>query len=383
MEGASANTVLTVSNSSFLNNIVDDAGGGIYDTAPGQVTINNSTFAGNSADVGGGVGLFGSSTANINASTIAYNVCTLQGAGGSGTVNLTMTLVAANTVNDEETLPSDWDFTTTINSLKDSLLASTLSYNSVGGSGVISINSIGTNSLTNISADLVFGTIGPNPFPDLEDLGGDMLFNPLMLQPAVSSPTIDAIPANSTSLAADQRGYIRGVDVPGGKGSNKFDIGAYEYDPNIQAEDLFSEGTTKGTLSTQTSVSGFQPTSGVNGIKFTPSSSGASVTFRLPMADGGGGQGLVLHVQACPTCGTYQVAVQNEGANNPSFVTIGTQNFSASTTKNITTPEMYVTGINGLSNGFAEDDVIDVKFTLASGSKVGPMVLDFINLPFQ
>lgn len=377
VEGNSNNTVLNVSNSSFLFNNAVDAGGAIYDTASTHSTINNSTFSQNFADVGGALSLNG--TFDINASTIANNSASADGGGGSGSavLNFTLTLIAANNINYNPGLPSDWDFNSTINSLKDSLLGSSFSNDAFGGGGTIHINSIGANSILDVPTD--FGAVVN---VDAFDLGGDAIDNPPTLGINPTGPAVDAIPTNSTSLTADQRGYARGIDAPGGKGTNKWDIGAVEYDPNAQAESLVSTSTTNGTLSGVSGISGFQPSSG-KGIKFVPGATGASsVAFRLPMINGGGAQSIILHVQECPTCGKYQISIGDAGlAEPPSFVSIGTLDFSASTTKNVTTSPLSLAPFD--PSGFGEDDVIDIKFTLVSkpsGSGSGALVLDFIKM---
>jgi predicted outer membrane repeat protein len=375
VQGSASNAVLNVSNTTFQDNGAD-AGGAIYDSAPAHSIISNSTFNRNSATMGGALALFGSGTYDILGSTIAFNSASSQGGGGinTATVNFNLTLIAGNTIGGDPNFASDWDFNSVINSFTDSLVANIFSYDGTGQFSDLIIENLGVNSIINADAASVIN--GGDAFT----LGGDILAPPGALLLPPTSPAIDAIPANTSSLATDERGFARGIDVAGGVGSNKFDIGAIEYDPNLQAENVVARTITNGTLSAVSGITGFQPSSG-KGIKFVPGSSGASsVTFHLPMYNGGGAQSLTLHIQSCPTCGRYQISIGDILLPPTDFIPIGTQSFSSSTTKVVTLPAMSLAPFD--PNGFGEDDVVDIKFTLVSkpaGSN-GQMVLDFIKL---
>jgi hypothetical protein len=374
VQGSSTNAVLNVSNTTFGDNGAD-AGGAIYASVSAHSTITNSTFNGNGARSGGALALFGSGTYDIFGSTIAFNTATSQGGGGtnSATVNFNLTLIAGNTISNDA-MPSDWDAEGFISLFTDSLLGSRESFDERGGGSEIEIDNLGANSIINVDAASVIA--GSDAFT----LGGDIIAPPGALRLVANGPAVDAIPANTSSLASDERGFARGIDVAGGVGSNKFDIGAIEYDPNLQAENLVARTTTNGTLSVVSGITGFQPSSG-KGFKFVPGSSGASsVTFRLPMYNGGGAQSLTLHIQSCPTCGTYQMSIGDISLPPTNFIPIGTQSFSSSTTKVVTLPTMSLAPFD--PDGFGEDDVVDIKFTLVSkpaGSN-GQMVIDFIKL---
>lgn len=378
VEGSSSSTVLTLATSSFEGNISTSAGGAVYYSGgAAHSTLKNCTFNKNSATYGGGLALYGPGIFDIIGSTIANNFASLEGGGGTSTatVNFTLTLLAANYIDPNPDLSSDWDFNSTINRLDDSLLADTFSHDGFGNYRGIPLNSLGANSI--IDHESSFGAIVSS---DSFNLGGDIMDAPPTLRLPDTSPAIDAIPSNVTSLTTDQRGCARGIDFPNSVNSNRFDIGAVEADPNIQAETLFATSTVNGTLSMVSGISGFQPSTG-GGIKFVPGSSGASsVSFHLPMANGGGAQSIVLHVQSCPNCGTYQISVGDDLLPPVQFVSLGTQSFSSSTIKTVTLPALSLAPFE--DDGLGEDDVIDIKFTLVSkpANSNGQMVLDFISL---
>ncbi|MDP8999518.1 MAG: hypothetical protein M3O46_05345, partial [Myxococcota bacterium] len=378
--GTGTNMVLVVSNSLFDSNATTagGAGGALYYNGPAHSTINNSTFNQNSSDSGGALALFGSGIVDINGSTIANNLASGEGAGGTSTatVNFNLTLLAANAINQNPALPSDWDYHSTINSLTDSLLASQSSFGGFGDQGTISINTLGSHSILNVDAQN-----GAVVDFDSFNLGGEIFSTPGALRLPATSPAVDAIPSNTTGLATDQRGFTRGIDVPGGVGSNTFDIGAIERDPNLQAENLFARTISNGALSTVSGIAGFQPSSSRKGIKFVPGSSGASsIVFHLPMYDGGGATNLILHVQSGPGCGTYEMSIGNILLPPTNFIPIGTQSFSSSTTKVVTMPAISLAPFDQV--GFGADEVVDIKFRLVSkpANSNGQLVLDFITL---
>ena len=217
------------------------------------------------------------------------------------------------------------------------------------------------------------------------DLGGVMRDSPPMLRPNPSGLAVDALANAPSGLTTDQRGFQRGVDVPGGTGTNRFDIGAFEYDPELQAESAYISGTSNGTLS-QVSLAGFLPTLGGNtgkGIKFVPNGIGSTIQFVLPLVNGGGGTKLAFHIQSCPTCGTYRVDIKDFDPITPpaQFVSIGTSSFSSSTVKFVTTPALSLIP-NVVRPGFTleENDFLEIKFTLVSkpSNSSGEMVLDFV-----
>ena len=93
---------LTLNNTTLVNNVsTNSGGGGIYTQSGYTLALNNSTISGNSAaGNGGGLLLDSGATVNINNSTIAYN--TAQNGGGlyiksgTGTYNLRNSIVSNN-----------------------------------------------------------------------------------------------------------------------------------------------------------------------------------------------------------------------------------------------------------------------------------------------
>ncbi|MCE7698086.1 MAG: right-handed parallel beta-helix repeat-containing protein, partial [Methanobacterium paludis] len=90
---------LIVNNSTFTDNNADDEGGVIYDLSGGSLTVENSTFIGNTANYGGAISAGGGLT--VENSTFTNNTANGYGgaisAGGSSTVeNSTFTNNTAN-----------------------------------------------------------------------------------------------------------------------------------------------------------------------------------------------------------------------------------------------------------------------------------------------
>ncbi|MCP2731548.1 hypothetical protein [Limnofasciculus baicalensis] len=101
------NGQLTITNTTFANNIAERQGGGLWVGNSAPVTIDNSTFYGNRAEsidkkegLGGGIALSnGSASTNITKTTIAKNYAGFMGGGlfgGGATTKLTNTLVTDN-----------------------------------------------------------------------------------------------------------------------------------------------------------------------------------------------------------------------------------------------------------------------------------------------
>lgn len=101
------NGELTITNTTFANNIAERQGGGLWVGNSAPVTIDNSTFYGNRAEsidgkegLGGGIALSnGSVSTNITKTTIAKNYAGFMGGGlfgGGATTKLTNTLVTDN-----------------------------------------------------------------------------------------------------------------------------------------------------------------------------------------------------------------------------------------------------------------------------------------------
>jgi parallel beta-helix repeat protein len=200
---------LTINGSTFSGNSVPGGigyGGGIF-VFSGTTTINGSTFSGNSAPGGGGGGIYvQNSTLTINGSTFSGNSAPGGGYGGGIYV-----FNGANTINN-----------------------STISSNSgdaFGGGLYLS----GPSFLTNTVVAGNFATNGPDiygPFSGANNLtNGNPLLAPLgnyggptpTMPPLPGSPAIDAgLDSVTNFLATDQRGFPRRIGP-------HVDIGAVEY----------------------------------------------------------------------------------------------------------------------------------------------------------
>ena len=235
-DGAFGSAALNVSNSTFTRNSADTDGGGIqHDAYSGSATlrVSNSTFHENSAGRDGG-GLYtdgesGSATVSINHCTFSRNEADSQGGGiysftgGGGSVALEI----GNTI----------------------LKASTSGENIFNNPGTIT--SLGYN----LSDDAAAGDATTGPGGLLNQAGDQRNTDPL-LDPAglknnggltltialqATSPAVDQGKRDTISPSSkDQRGEDRPFDDPnianagGGDGS---DIGAYEADVRVTAED--------------------------------------------------------------------------------------------------------------------------------------------------
>lgn len=208
-----AGTSLNIRGSQITDNQAFDTGGGIYFAGGGASNIINSTISNNSATVGGGLALVlptGSGQFKLTASTLAFNDASSQGggvySGGVSNVLVGETIIGTNFA------PSGPDFFGTISSLTNSLLQS-------------SAQATITAQSHNVTGS------DPGFLNDFSwDAGGPFSTRVMVLAP--SSPAVDF---NSSSVQTeDQRHFPRGVDAnPGG---NRFDIGAYEHDRNLQTE---------------------------------------------------------------------------------------------------------------------------------------------------
>ena len=216
---------LVVSNSTISNNDAQIAGGGIFASDSHNLTINNSTIAGNQG--GGGGGFYAHSVAVvINQSTITDNV----GTGGEGGVFLYEGSLHVS--------------------------GSIISGNSSVYAGAEDVRTLYTNSVS--SDHSIIGTVRGTPFADdggtiystspgllvLADNGG--LTKTMALDP--TSIAIDAGPdpvASFTGNEFDQRGTPFARVVNG-----TVDIGAFE----VQADPPPTSSTSSSSTSTSTTV---------------------------------------------------------------------------------------------------------------------------------
>ena len=210
-----------IDNSAIAANIARSQSGGGILTQGSAVTINNSTITANSADNSAGGGIFNGlqSFTNVNNSTIADNVAPVgagviqqdavvaeDGSVTAGTLNLTSTIVADNSGNND--LGGD-----VINSNGNSLI----------GNG----DNVGTFNST--VSDLVGTTDNPlDPrLGELQDNSGATQTIELL----TDSSAVDA-GSNLNGLTTDQRGA--GFDRTIGAGT---DIGAFELQTARETED--------------------------------------------------------------------------------------------------------------------------------------------------
>lgn len=189
---------LTMNNSTVSGNNADDNGGGINNDWVGTVILNNNAISGNTASSGGGISNAG--TLTLNSNTVSSNTATDQWGGGGvrnlGTVTLQNTILAGNTAGNGP------DCSITSGTIGSS------GYNLIGNTSNCAFT-LTTGDLTNID-------------PKLGPLEGSPAYHPLLS----GSPAIDAgNPAGCTDhlgspLTTDQRGVPR---------VNRCDIGAYEF----------------------------------------------------------------------------------------------------------------------------------------------------------
>jgi predicted outer membrane repeat protein len=228
---------LIVIRSSVSDNFGSIEGGGIDNGAEGTLTLTSSTVSGNSASFRGG-GLFNDGPANVANSTITNNLTQWEGGGiwggGSGGLTLSRSLVSGNLASGSGGIKGDgseiYDPNETItaddyNILGHHLLSDAEAFfDFTPGASDRTLTSDGADP-TALAA--ILGPLGDN--------GGPTFTHAL----AASSPAIDFAPSADCAAATpveglDQRGEMRGVDIPGTGdegGPNLCDAGAYEAQP--------------------------------------------------------------------------------------------------------------------------------------------------------
>ena len=244
---------LTLRNITVANGLTNGYGGGVY-VEGGSLTVENSTFTGNSAAGSAG---YGGAIYNFGTSLITNSVITGNSAGNqsggianhgspslAGNLTLTNSTVSGNTSQGEGGGLVSAEYSTTV------LTSSTVTANSADGSGggirqfgngAVSLsNTIVAGNTASTSGPNLYGVITSNDYnligdvtgatftPAAHDItGADPLLGPLADNGGptwthallAGSPAIDA---GDTTLTTDQRGVTRpqfGVD----------DIGAYEW----------------------------------------------------------------------------------------------------------------------------------------------------------
>lgn len=247
-QSATGNGPLTISNSTFVDNIsianqANNAGtGGALWVWNGVVTISNSTFTGNEAIHSlnlpgsdwhrgfGGAATFGdNSSSTIVNSTFVGNHAGFVGGAIAGPVTVRNTIIANNT-----------------------------------GGNVWQIQQNCTNELTNGGHNIQFPQRLTGNWNDYECFAGQTAVNPLTGSldnyggPTETVPLLDGSPAINAAAncpATDQRGFAR---------SGACDIGAFEYGGGIIINSL------SPSLSGLNEIEAFTLT--VNGVGFSPTS---------------------------------------------------------------------------------------------------------------
>lgn len=206
--------MLTIENSTISDNSsnsgrVGAPGGGILNES-GELTINNSTISQNSAFQSGAIATRGETS--INNSTISDNQATVFAGGISGSADITSSIVADNSNNNN----------TGTNNLSGEFTS--------GGNNLIADGDGATGFTNGKNGDIVGTTENPiDPqLGELQDNGGATPTQELLAE----SPAIDA-GSNPNNLATDQRG--EGFDRTVGDGT---DIGAYEVQTIINNMDI-------------------------------------------------------------------------------------------------------------------------------------------------
>lgn len=225
-ENAAPDKAVLISESYFGNNQAL-TGGGIY-AYSGDLTVQNSTIASNSADSSGDAFYVYSGAVVSDFNTIAFNSSPTSHGGvyfDDGSAEFRATLIVGN--EGESGLQCGGEF-------------------DIGSKGfnVTTDNSCGLNDATDVSAadaSVVFKT------SYAEDNGGptstialnDGTTTPLSARGLSENPAIDLIPTDSCTFAADQRGVLR----PQGA---KCDVGAFEYEQADSRDGGGNGGATDG-----------------------------------------------------------------------------------------------------------------------------------------
>jgi hypothetical protein len=216
--------MMTINGCTVCSNSTGGAGtgGGIYNNTLGNLILNNSTIAMNSATFYGGGGIFAAGPLSMKSCTIASNTVTDPADKGGGIViwpTLPMVQIQNSIIAGNKTsTATNPDVAGPFTSLKNNLVG-------------VTNGSRGWDA-----ADVLGSTAGPiNPrLGPLRDNGGPTLTMAVL----PGSPAIDAgkhLTGPGLSMV-DQRGRPRPADnaeIPNAPGGNGSDIGAYERAPNL------------------------------------------------------------------------------------------------------------------------------------------------------
>jgi CSLREA domain-containing protein/uncharacterized repeat protein (TIGR01451 family) len=218
---------VSVTNSTLSGNSAGGSGfgGGIYNNNAGPVSVTNSTLSGNSAgSVGGGISNQSTGQVTVTNSTLSDNSAGTF--GGAIASNGTVPVQISNSIIAGNSAPGAGP------NLNGSF--TTQGYNLIGDNGSVTSSFPAGNP--NANGDIV----GTNAAP-LDPLLGPLANNGGPTQThrlLTTSPALDkgknfAVDENNNSIATDQRGLLRPVDLddsfyPNASGGDASDIGAYE-----------------------------------------------------------------------------------------------------------------------------------------------------------
>jgi hypothetical protein len=363
-------TDLTITQSTVAYNTAT-VGGGIEYDGYGNSSVSNSTITYNSASNYAGVDLFsdGGSFA-INSCTIAFNNCSntygtagveavdnSEGAGVSYTMNAT--IVADN---------YDSDFTLS-DLFSEGILEESNSMIKTFVAGTVVDEGNNFNG-----EDPGFGSVEANNAPTA--YGGVYPLPVLML--SKGSPAIDRL-TSLNGLTVDERGFFRPVN-------GKYDLGAFEYDPNTQGETLQVMATSNASASI---VSGSNCPGCSNGegllLKSTSTSGTNSYAEYYELtspANSDGFYDIVVNYATGPTEGTVQLQMST---NDSSCNFNGYQNVGGPLNLNATKDGFLKSGGYDykVSLDLDSDCNYYFRFNLLSKSTAPNGVLvDYINLVF-
>ena len=233
---------VTVSNCTIAGNSAPSGQGGGACNRAGTLRLVNSTLSGNSAQWGGGVyneGYGGSATLTVNASTFSGNSAFYygggienDGTGGSAAVTINASTFSGNLADNSG--GGAIDNTSGTIAIGDTILKAGASGPNLFNLGSVTSYGYNLSSDTSGSSVLIatgdWNNVNPKLGP-LQDNGGPTLTHALLPDsPAIDRGKRDAI----TNLFSntDQRGLPRPVDffsLPSATGGDNSDIGAFEF----------------------------------------------------------------------------------------------------------------------------------------------------------
>jgi hypothetical protein len=325
---------LTILNSTIDDNSADLEGGGIAVGGFGNSSITNSTIAFNMADDGGGIVLFATEFAgvtsesfNINTSTIASNNATGDAGGlhfssgdNFGSVFINSSIISDNTSpnQSDNDVAADGPLTVS-NSLVETGAAANPPFID-GGNNIEGVSAHLGSLEPRGGADGIpvyaFATLPVNP-----DQGSSQQSYEL----TVSSRAVDFLTGFPPgSPETDERGdcsngqatcFPRGVSQFGGfgaPGTLRYDIGAYEFDPHMQAESMLvaaMHGVTPAVVTDTNFYNG-------QGVQIPATAAAQSVTyFFVSPADGC--YHVWLHVKEGTNEGQFQLNYSRDLSGSP------------------------------------------------------------------